>query len=756
MNGTIRQECHLTAALILTLGLFGPSLAVVSAPVDHETTISKHDFVWSNMPPSRETGAFIGNGMLGASIWAGKGETLRWELGRNDVYTTGNAVGSRLLIGKLQLHLTGTPTASTMHKALYTAEVSAHITTDRGSVSCRSIIPYDRMVGLVEFETQGAETVAVDFQQLPFMLPGSLRDAIGEMGPKLIDGWKRHPVRDFSDPLYEPIIEELKKDPKAFIHPKSQRGSLDGINWLVQPCKEGGGFVVAWGLKATGNGRSLLAYTLTPARTGRPDHTTSVRLVRDALKEGFQAQLERHEEWWKSFYSRSYVSVPDESVEGYYWRQLYKLGSATRADGVVLDELGPWPGASSWVRVWNNLNIQIAYLCPLTANRLELCRPFIELMNGNRENLHRAVPEKWRANGALALGRMQDIHGRTGWSKEFGNLLWALHDYWLYCRYSGDDELLSDRFYPLLDGAVAFLVNALEEGEDGLYHLPPDISPEYPGGPVADSNYNTALLTWGLKMVQFLNQDLEKNDPDADRWREASQKLAPLAIDETGLMVGSDRPFAEGHRHYSHLLAFFPLCILDPESHDGAALFQKSVDHWASFWPKGQNFFSVSGEAAMRAWLRDGEGAAKVLDYGIPNKLTPNTHFAGAGVAIESALCGMWSVGEMLLQSWTFDPSDYRIRVFPAIPESWKDCRFEKLRAEGAFLVSAEKRNGAVQSVQIFSEAGKPCRVENPFPGKYGVSGDRAFTTEIERLESGREIIRIDLKKGETVQLIAR
>jgi hypothetical protein len=38
--------------------------------------------------------------MLGATIWAGKAEALRWELGRNDVYSSGGSLCSRMPIGK--------------------------------------------------------------------------------------------------------------------------------------------------------------------------------------------------------------------------------------------------------------------------------------------------------------------------------------------------------------------------------------------------------------------------------------------------------------------------------------------------------------------------------------------------------------------------------------------------------------------------------------------------------------------------------
>jgi hypothetical protein len=61
----------------------------------------------------------------------------------------------------------------------------------------------------------------------------------------------------------------------------------------------------------------------------------------------------------------------------------------------------------------------------------------------------------------------------------------------------------------------------------------------------------------------------------------------------------------------------------------------------------------------------------------------------------------------MLIQSW-----GGTIRVFPACPSAWKDAVFHNLRAEGGFLVSAERKNGKTAWVRIKSLAGEPCRIQ--------------------------------------------
>ena len=64
------------------------------------------------------------------------------------------------------------------------------------------------------------------------------------------------------------------------------------------------------------------------------------------------------------------------------------------------------------------------------------------------------------------------------------------------------------------------------------------------------------------------------------------------------------------------------------------------------------------------------------------------------------------------------------LRIFPAIPASWKDVSFTNFRAEGAFLVSAMVKEGTIDEVHIVAEKGGTVRLSNPFAGRtYSVRG---------------------------------
>jgi hypothetical protein len=328
-----------------------------------------------------------------------------------------------------------------------------------------------------------------------------------------------------------------------------------------------------------------------------------------------------------------------------------------------------------------------------------------------------------------------------------------LHNYWLQYRYSGDEKLLKDGLYPILKRAVGYYLHLLSPGPDGKLHLPVSTSPEYPKN-VPDANYDLSLLRWGLNTLLATNERLGLNDPLADKWRDTLEKLTPNPVDpETGFMVGAGQPFAISHRHFSHLFSIYPLHLLDPQSDVDRPLIEKSLDHWKSM-PAAWRGYSFTGASAMSSWLGRRDDAVALLNQFLdkPKTVLPNTMYVEAGPVIETPLSGAASIHELLLQSWSMTPFGTHIRVFPGVPDSWKDVSFDKLLAEGAFEVSAVRRDGRTKFVQIKSLSGAPCRVSTSLEGKVMASGARAFKVKTE-MEDGKPVAVVDLKKGETVLL---
>jgi hypothetical protein len=123
-------------------------------------------------------------------------------------------------------------------------------------------------------------------------------------------------------------------------------------------------------------------------------------------------------------------------------------------------------------------------------------------------------------------------------------------------------------------------------------------------------------------------------------------------------------------------------------------------NHTMSFYP-GMARVGYEPEAIL-------EGLRKLIkESGYPNFVIPRW---GGGIATCSTVTA--TINEMLLQS-----HQGVIRLFPNWPKD-KDAGFDKLRAHGAFLVSAELQGGTIQNVHLVSERGQPCTLRNPWPGK--------------------------------------
>ena len=125
----------------------------------------------------------------------------------------------------------------------------------------------------------------------------------------------------------------------------------------------------------------------------------------------------------------------------------------------------------------------------------------------------------------------------------------------------------------------------------------------------------------------------------------------------------------------------------------------------------------------------------------------PNTMYIEGSPVIECAIVLGRSLQDMLLQSW-----GNKIAVFPAIPKSWDSAIFHDLRAEGAFLVSAERKGGKTAWVRIKSLAGESCRVQPDLGGKVSV---QINGKPVDIAPSGDGIYDLTLAKGDEALLQA-
>jgi alpha-L-fucosidase 2 len=264
-------------------------------------------------------------------------------------------------------------------------------------------------------------------------------------------------------------------------------------------------------------------------------------------------------------------------------------------------------------------------------------------------------------------------------------------------------------------------------------------------------------MRFNLEKAAELAMELGLED-EAERWNKLLAEFPELAIDEhSGFMFAPGLPYNESHRHFSHLMGFHPLGLVDYAKGEKDKL---TIDNTLRNLEKqGSDFwtgYSFSWQANLYARVFDGDNAAKALRtfancFCLKNSFHANGDQCRAGhskftyrpFTLEGNFAFASAIQEMLLQSHSGV-----LKVFPAVPQNWQDISFNNLRSYGAFLVSAKKENGQVERISIVAEKGGVVKLENPFAESSFVAEGGAYT-----LENG--IIVMELVEGQQLTLFS-
>jgi alpha-L-fucosidase 2 len=378
-----------------------------------------------------------------------------------------------------------------------------------------------------------------------------------------------------------------------------------------------------------------------------------------------EALTDRHRSWWHEFYSRSYLSVPDRTVQRFHWAQLYTAASVLSPRAAV----------------------------PQSAPTL-LNRTGHTDLGGVVAALGRSAgPDRptWTFPGA----------GSKASPSENLLLVWGAPQIWDAYRHTADERVLRELLHPLLRRAVDFYSGFLVSGADGRFHLPMTNSPGY--GDVVDSTHDLSLLRWATTTLIDSTRRLGAEEPHLGRWQEIAARLTPYGQDAAGgVSVGAGVRLARSHARAGHLLWLFPLFEKRWSRSADHGLMTRSFDHWASMrqdWDGRSYAVGASMAAAVRESglaagllhrLLDGEPAAGT-------RLLPNTMYR-KGHLSDPAI--PFAAGQAVLDLLVSGDPDV-VDVFPAVPEHWADASVFGLRAPGAFMVDASRSQGRTDWVRV-------------------------------------------------------
>ncbi len=492
----------------------------------------------------------------------------------------------------------------------------------------------------------------------------------------------------------------------------------------------------------------LGAWSICTSKEAQDPLATARKRCEDALAQGFDDLTADHDRWWTSYWKGASVSVPNAVIERQWYLETYKFGAAARPQTPPITLQGPWTADDMKIPPWkgdyhHDLNTQLSYWPAYSGNRLDGASGYVRWL-WETKGAARAWTRQFFDLPGLNVPMTADLEQRQigGWHQythSATTAAWLGHHFYLHWRYSMDRQFLKDRAYPWLRDASVFLEAVTEKGVDGKRTLPLSSSPEINDDRLdawfpTITNYDLALIRWTFEKTAELAKELGEQG-DAEHWCQVLAEMPELALDPQTqkLFVARDYPLPSSHRHFSHLMAIHPLGMIRWENGPRdqtiikaslAELDAKGTGAWCGY--------SFAWLANLAARARDGETAEKALRtfaeaFCLRNGFHCNGDQSGKGYSsfryrpftLEGNFAAAAGLQEMLLQSYSGT-----VRVFPAVPASWQNASFRNLRADGAFVVCAERKDGATQSVEIVAERGGPLRLEDPFaPAGYEVAG---------------------------------
>jgi len=517
-------------------------------------------------------------------------------------------------------------------------------------------------------------------------------------------------------------------------------GSDGETRWYLQEAALGLKYAVVAAARARGK-TTEIALTVTSTRDGPDPVAVGRKRVAAALEAGYDALLAPHAAWWKRFWSRSGVRIPDPAAQAHYDLVQYFYGAASRRGAPPMPLQGVWTADQGTLPPWkgdyhHDLNTQFTYYAYQTAGRFDAGACFLEFM-WNHLPAHRAFARRFYGAPGAAVPGVMTLDGKAmgGWgqySLSPVNGAWVAHLFYLHWRYTMDAKFLAERAYPYCSAIGECLAALLKPGPDGKLKLPLSTSPEIHNNSLRawltpNSNNDLALLRWLFAALAEM-APAAGDKGAATRWQQTLERLDDLAVEgEVGaLRLSPNESLRESHRHHAHLMAVHPLGILHAEgSGRDRKIIDASLVQMRKLGTRAWCGYSFSWMACIAARCGRADEAARNLGIYLQAFLSRNgfhvngdqtgkgySSFRYRPFTLEGNFAASQAVHEMLLQSW-----GGVVRVFPATPNTWRDAAFEDLRAEGAYRVSARRAGGRCVWVRVQAGRKGVLRLRDPFAG---------------------------------------
>ncbi len=679
----------------------------------------------------------LGNGLQGALLW-GEGGTLRFSLDRGDLWDERPAAGdplSKLTYAKIQqlvaardnagiIQIVDTPYSTDHPTKLPAGRLEIDLAAGQSLESFELDLPtatgHARLggqAGAVEAFFSAMEPVAL------LRLPGAAPKGLRLLAPESV------------------------KNKLGYAAP--QLGADAGASWFVQPAAEGTSYCIFVAHRRVGDA-TLIAVTVTYSTADGADVVGVGRQrTTAALAAGFAKLHAAHVAWWRGFWAKSSVTVPDAQVQLHYELVQYFYGAASRTGAPPIPLQGVWTADEGELPPWkgdyhHDLNTQMTYMGYQAAGRMEEGRVFLDYMHGLlpafRKFARNFLEQPGAAVPAVMTRAGNPLGGWAQYSLAPVHGAWVGHLFYLHWRYTRDEAYLRDVAYPWCREVGECLRAMLRPNAQGVLVLPLSASPEAFNNDIRawltpNSNYDIMCL----RMLFLGNAEMAAHLGDAaaaKAWRQWSDGLGAYHITAQNILkLNADEELYFSHRHHATVMAIYPFNLLNVEgSAEDRAIIAATLPDIDRLGVCEWCGYSYSWMAALRARTHEAESAlwhlksylhAMILRNGFhANGDQTKTGFSTMHYrpfTLEGNFLACAAVHEMFLQSWDAQPGTGGwgpIRIFPAVPWRWHEAAFTDLVAEGGHKVSAKRENNATTWLRVTAARDGELRIRDNFDGR--------------------------------------
>ena len=660
--------------------------------------------------PRRESvdGPLLGNGDMGVAI-GGDGAHQRFILCKNDMWRLQHGYGnsSPVPFGTFNVSISGLKGASyKVSQDIYRATTEGLYEIDSSMVRAKCYVAATKNIFVLELTAQGRP---FDVNMSLDVAEGRGSDSTSGGGGNLFWG-KRAFTKDVDVTSGVAAAWKLLN-----VKEVSLMGVKPGVSFVLTP------------------GESVTLVLAMDSVFDRKNYQDAVKKAAASIDHDKLVKIKAaHEKWWAGYYGKSYVSIGDPVIEKQYYLSLYGMGSCSRNPNFPPAIFG-WTTTDrpNWLGDYHlNYNHMAPFYGLARANRLEQAdphdTPLLDFMDRAKWHCKEIFgfegviyPVGIGPKGIESTYENARYISRGSTVAENKGLFWGQRTNAAYALvnmaprwYTTYDHDYGNKIYPFVLQTATFWENYVTWDKPNNRYIIDKDSVHEGSGKDLNSCLSLGLVRNALLLALDLSKELDSDADRCDKWNHILKHLSAYTFQEKdGKQVFryTEKGTAWWRNNTLGIQQIYPAGQIHLDSDPALLAVSKNTIDVMGRWSdsNGSNSFFP---AAVRIGYDPAVILTEMRKY--CGRTWPNGFQTGNPHAIENMSTVPNTINEMLCMG-----HKGVLRLFPVWPKD-KNASFTNIRCWGAFLVSADLKNGVVRNVEIVSEKGRDCTMVNPWPGK--------------------------------------